>query len=642
MSKPIAESVISPRLRHRLTEIETLVAQDGDGIMVCEAGDLAPPYPRIVSANDAQCRLTGYPLSTVLGQTPRLFQCEETSPEAKAEIRSALANRRKIRIEILNRSREGERYWVEMDIVPVIDPDSGRLFFVSFQRDVTRRKRLEEERVEALTRAERAMAGRADFIAAVARELGGSLGQALSSLELLERGPSGAEQRPLITTALRSARDMTDFLAWLPDIARMDAGASIPGPATALALGDFLDDIRLQFVGDASRRGLHFEASMAAGLPATVEVDIPHLRQLVSCLLEQALRQTAQGGVALSLEGEPGRLCLDIHDSGRPGSADALLPALAARIAATLGATIEVEATEGTGSTCHVALPCPGIPATDRRPAGDWRQALRAGAQMAPTETLSIPSTPDKTAMRLRVLVASADPQERATLARQLQALGARVDIVANGAQALILATSESPYDLILSDLHLPVVDGADFVRGLRTHEEAHGLPRGHVVGMTEQSDGEGSDDARAAGMDRMMARPLALGQLVDLLSGGADDIASSLPPIDVPALKSRLDLVDDLDLAAVLAVFAETLDQLEADLGAAVAARDTDRALDILHVLAGEAKDAEARPLLSLLGPCRLAIGNGDWTFTARTCERLSGEIARLRQAMDEILGLV
>lgn len=641
MSKPIAESVISPRLRHRLAEIETLVAQDGDGILVCEAGDLAPPYPRIVSANDALCRLTGYPLSAILGQTPRLFQSEETDAVTRAEIRHALASRRKIRTEILNRARDGELYWVEMDIVPVIDPDGGSLFFISFQRDVTRRKRLEKDRIEALARAERAMAGRADFLAAVARELGGSLGRALTSLELLERGPTGTDQRALIATALRAARDTSEFLAWLPDIARMDAGASIPGTATALALGDFLDDIRRQFVGDVSRRGLHFEASTAAGLPPSVEVDIPHLRQLVSCLLEQALRQTASGGVALTLEGETDRLCIDIHDSGTPGPADGLLPALAARIAATLGATIEVETTEGAGSTCHVALPCPGVPATERRPAAEWRQALRSGAQVAPPAAAAASSRPDGMAARLRVLVASADPQERATLARQLQALGARVDIVANGAQALILATSESPYDLILADLHLPVVDGADFVRGLRTHEEAHGLPRGHVVGMAEQAGGPASDAARAAGMDRMMARPLALGQLLDLLSGGADDMISALPPIDVPALKARLDLDDDLDLAAVLAVFAETLDQLEAELAAAVAVRDADRALDILHVLAGEATDVEARPLLSVLGPCRLAIGNGDWSFTTRTSERLSGEIARLRQAMDEILGL-
>ncbi|MCW0181619.1 PAS domain-containing protein [Zavarzinia sp.] len=641
MSKPIAESVISPRLRHRLAEIETLVAQDGDSIMVCEAGDLASPYPRIVSANEQQCRLTGYPLSAMLGQTPRLFQSEETSPETKAEIRAALANRRKIRIEILNRSREGERYWVEMDIVPVIDPDSGLLFFISFQRDVTRRKRLEQEHVEARARAERAMSGRADFIAAVVRELGGSLNAALGSLELLERGPAGAEQRPLIAAAIRSVRDTGDFLAWLPDIARIDAGASIPGPASALALADFLDEMRLQFMGDASRRGLHFEASLAAGLPSSIEIDIPHLRQLVSCLIEQALRQTASGGIALTLEGEADQLCIDIHDSGTPGPADALLPALAARIAATLGATIESGTSEGAGSTCHVALPCPGVSATDRRPAGEWRQALRSGAQMAPPGVAAPPSPMDRAVAHLRALVASADPLERATLARQLQALGARVDIVANGAQALILATSESPYDLILADLHLPVVTGADFVRGLRTHEEAHGLPRGHVVGMAEQAAGPASDEARVAGMDRMMAKPLALGQLVDLLSGGADEMTSTLPPIDVPALKSRLDLVDDLDLAAVLAVVAETLDQLEADLAAAVDAHDGDRALDSLHVLAGEAKDIEARPLLSAIGPCRLAVGNGDWNFATRTFHRLTDEIARLRQAMDAVLGL-
>lgn len=638
MSKPIAESAISPRLRHRLAEIETLVAQDGDGIMVCEAGDLAPPYPRIVSANDEQCRLTGYPLAAMLGQSPRLFQSEDTSPETRAEIRSALANRRKIRTEILNRARDGERYWVEVDIVPVIDPDSGQLFFVSFQRDITRRRRLEEERMEALARAERAMAGRADFIGAVSRELSRPLSAALSSLELMERQQTGPDQRPLVSSALRATRGLVDFVAWLPDIARMDAGASISGPATPLSLDDFLDDVRLQFSGDASRRGLHFEATRGDGLPFAIDIDIPHLRQLVTCLIEQALRQTDHGGIALTLEGDDGQLCLSVHDSGTPSPADGLLYDLARRLAATLGAAVEIEAPESGGNTCRVALPAPGVAATHRRPAAEWRLALRAGAQVEPPAPPP-PAAVDHPVARLRVLVASADPTERATLARQLQALGARVDIVANGAQALILATSETPYDLVLADFELPVVSGADFVRGLRTHEEAHGLPRGHVVGMAEQALGAASDEARGAGMDRVMVRPVSLGQLVDLLSGGEDEGAPALPPIDVPVLKSRLNLADDLDLAAVLAVFAETFDQLEADLATAVDGRDTDRALDILHVLAGKAKDIEARPLLSAIGPCRLAIGNGDWLFATRTLERLAAETARLRQAMDAVL---
>ncbi|PWR22643.1 PAS domain-containing sensor histidine kinase [Zavarzinia aquatilis] len=639
MSKLIAESAISPRLRHRLAEIETLVAQDGDGIMVCEAGDLAPPYPRIVGANDEQCRLTGYPLAAMLGQSPRLFQSEDTSPETRAEIRSALANRRKIRTEILNRARDGERYWVDMDIVPVIDPDSGQLFFVSFQRDITRRRRLEEERIEALARAERAMAGRADFIGAVSREISRPLGAILAGLELLERQQPGPEQRPLIAGALRAVRSLGDFVDWLPDIARMDAGASISGAATPLSLDDFLDDIRLQFSGEASRRGLHFEATRSDGLPFAIDIDIPHLRQLVTCLIEQALRETDQGGIALTLEGGDDLLWLSVHDSGAAAPADGLLPDLAERLAATLGAVVETEALESGGSTRRVALPAPGVAATHRRPAVEWRHALRAGAQVEPIAPPPPPAATGGPVARLRVLVASADADERATLARQLQALGARVDIVANGAQALILATSETPYDLVLADFDLPVVSGADFVRGLRTHEEAHGLPRGHVVGMAEQAQGPASDEARTAGMDRVMARPVSLGQLVDLLSGGDDDGAPALPPIDVPGLKARLDLADDLDLAAVLAVFAETLDQLEADLAAAVDVRDADRALDILHVLAGQAKDIEARPLLSALGPCRLAIGNGDWLFATRTLERLATETARLRQAMDAIL---
>ncbi len=481
------------------------------------------------------------------------------------------------------------------------------------------------------------MRGRNDFVAAAIRELRLSLGGLLGHLELLERGETTAVQPPLIAAALRNAHNLAGRLDDIMDLDRMDATATTPGPVQSLNLRDFVADIDLLFGAVANRAGLHFETVLGGGLPATLDTDIAHLRQLVTCLVRDALRRTETGGIALVLEGcGDGRLSLAVHDSGTTADEDSLGVGVARRVAATLGTRLDIDLAPGEGLSCWVELAAPGArAATDPRSFAEWRQAMRAGAQIAvPKRSLPLRA---ETGEPVRVLVADSDPMERATLARQLQSLGARVDIVANGAQALIMATAETPYDLILFEAGLPIVAVGELVRGLRAHEEDHGLPRVEVVALADAT--EGTEAARVDGADQVLLRPVGLGQLADLLNGG-DEPPSDRPAIDLAALKARLDITDSFDLASILAVFAEKLDDLERALAKAVARRDAETANDLLHALTAEADWAVAEPLGTVVARCRLAVGNGDWDFADRSLERLAAETLRIRAVLDGMLG--
>ncbi|MFA5120762.1 PAS domain-containing protein [Zavarzinia sp.] len=601
---------------------------------MCEAGDLDPPFPRIVFANEAMARLTGYDQRELEGQTPRLFQGASTDPETRAGIRKALAGKRKHRAEVLNYAKDGQTYWVEMDVVPVVDPDSGHLFFVSFERDITRWKRLEAELSEANERADRATRGRNDFIATAIRELRLSVGSLLGHLELLEQGEMTALQPPLIAASLRNAHNLADRLDDILDLDRVDAGATDPGQVQSLNLRDFVADIDLLFGAVANRSGLHFETVLGGGLPTTVDVDIPHLRQLVTCLVRDAMRRTETGGIAVVLEGcGEGRLQVAVHDSGATRDEDSLGVGVARRIAGTLGTGLGIDLAPGEGLSCWIDLAAPGASAAaDPRGFAEWRQAMRAGAQIALPKRSQVLRV--EKGEPVRVLVADSDPMERATLARQLQSLGARVDIVANGAQALIMATAETPYDLVLFDIGLPIVAGGDLVRGLRAHEELHGLPRVQAVALADET-----EKAEGAGADLVLLRPVGLGQLVDLLNTG-DEAPSDQPAIDLAVLKARLDIADSFDLASVLAVFAEKLDDLERGLARAIARRDAETANDLLHALTAEADWAVAQPLQAAVSRCRLAVGNNDWDFADRSLQRLASETLRIRAVLDGMLG--
>ena len=121
---------------HRYTE---------DAILISEAEPLDMPGPAVVFANRAFERMTGFTSEEIVGLTPRILQGPETSSATKARIRENLTNWQPIREQILNYRKDGTPFWVELSIVPVADETGWFRFWVSIQRDITKRKGLESE-----------------------------------------------------------------------------------------------------------------------------------------------------------------------------------------------------------------------------------------------------------------------------------------------------------------------------------------------------------------------------------------------------------------------------------------------------------------------------------------------------------------
>lgn len=98
----------------------------------------------IVYVNPAFTKLTGYEAKEVMGKNPRLLQGKDTSQATRVAIREALAAGRNVSAEILNYTKEGLRFWVDISVVPVTD-DSGEVtHFVAVERDITERKATEQ------------------------------------------------------------------------------------------------------------------------------------------------------------------------------------------------------------------------------------------------------------------------------------------------------------------------------------------------------------------------------------------------------------------------------------------------------------------------------------------------------------------
>ena len=141
-----AKQLEAERARHveRLRLLEMSVSRLNDVVMITKAAPLSEPGPEIVYVNEAFEHITGYSREEVIGKTPRILQGPQTDRAALARLRAALERAEPVRLEVINYTKAGVPYWLEIDVAPVRN-DAGELtHFVSVERDTSEQHRAHE------------------------------------------------------------------------------------------------------------------------------------------------------------------------------------------------------------------------------------------------------------------------------------------------------------------------------------------------------------------------------------------------------------------------------------------------------------------------------------------------------------------
>ena len=129
----------------QLRLLETAISRINDIVLITENEPLDEPGPRILYVNDAFERRTGYRREEVIGHTPRLLQGDKTSRRELSRIRTALEQWQPVRAELINYTKAGEPFWLELDITPITDSTQWVTHWVAIERDITERKQTEAQ-----------------------------------------------------------------------------------------------------------------------------------------------------------------------------------------------------------------------------------------------------------------------------------------------------------------------------------------------------------------------------------------------------------------------------------------------------------------------------------------------------------------
>ncbi|MFM8678437.1 MAG: ATP-binding protein [Alphaproteobacteria bacterium] len=373
--------------------------------------------------------------------------------------------------------------------------------------------------------AEAADRAKGDFLAKMSHEIRTPLNAVIGFSNLLGGTALTTQQRQFVETMEAAGGQLLQVVNDVLDFSRLQAGR-VELAAAPIELRGFVDRLLLVIGGLPGASRLAISSSIAPGLPSRVLGDDARLMQVLSNLLANAVKFTREGEVRLEVSAARGPgggevLRFAVSDTGpgvpedmregifepfRQAGAERLRPregtglglSISRGFARLMGGDLELMPATGRGACFVTTLPL--------RPAAEGGDAQAA----APAAPRSGP---------LCILVAEDTPTNQLVIRLMLEGLGHRVRLAANGVEA-VEAFAQEPFDLVVLDIQMPLMDGFEAARRIRdSGARGRSVPILALTAFTQPSD---RDEAARCGIDGFLSKPVRQKDLVEALAGFA------------------------------------------------------------------------------------------------------------------------
>lgn len=516
---------------------------------------------RIAFVNSAAERLTGHAAADLAGQSLEVLVPEQMRERHLAGMRRYISSGER---KLDWRSTEAQVVCKDGSQVPCEVAFGeftleGRHYFAGYFRDITVRKQVEGELLRARHIAESANRAKDVFLATVSHEIRTPLHGMIGTLDLLagERLEGRAGQR--LQIARNSAHALLQIANDMVDLSRIDAG-TMKIEKVAFDLHDLVAEVVGSFEAGAAGKGLSLSQVVERDVAGWVDGDPLRLRQVLSNLVNNALKFTERGGVSVHvrrLEGDT--VAIDVRDSGigvpeslratiferfaqadgnhnrRYGGAGLGL-AIAHLLARAMGGELTLHDTGATGSVFRLALPLSPVAEPEAEAAATtMRHKLLA----------------DRLHDR-RVLVVDDNPANRIVAEAYLQELGVAC-VLADCAAAALAELEKGAFDAVMMDVQMPGMDGYQATREIRGRMRLD-LP---VIAVTANAGPGERARCTEAGMTELLVKPFAcadLGAMLTTVLG--QPRARAEPQPEAPAREPEVPLVDGESSRAVMRFF--------------------------------------------------------------------------------------
>ncbi|SFK53139.1 ATP-binding protein [Caulobacter sp. UNC279MFTsu5.1] len=378
------------------------------------------------------------------------------------------------------------------------------------------------ELVKARDDANAANVLKSHFLANMSHEIRTPLNGVLAMTEVMAMGELSAAQRERLSVIRESGALLLSVLNDVLDLSKIEAGR-LDLVERDFDLASLALSIRESYAAQARAKNLEFGVFVAPEALGSWRGDVDRLRQILGNLVSNALKFTLEGSVSVRFASadDGSGLRVDVVDTGigidaetlprlftkfvqadssttRRFGGSGLGLSICSELATLMGGGVHVQSREGQGSTFTVVVAMPRGEA-----------AVAAPVEAAPP--------PIESERRLRVLAADDNPTNQKVIAAVLAPLGAEVELVADGA-ACVEAWKRGGHDIVLMDIHMPVMDGVEAARTIRALEVSEGRKRIPIVAVTANALVHQVEGYMAAGMDGHVAKPIEVTKLYDAI----------------------------------------------------------------------------------------------------------------------------